>query len=39
MNYQKDNVRKKNFIDRLKYSEVKIFSICVDFYKIYEGDD
>ena len=28
-----------NFIDRLKYVEVKIFSICVDVYKIYEGDD
>ena len=31
--------RKKNFINRLKYAEVKIFSICVDIYKIYEGDD
>ena len=27
------------FINRLKYAEVKIFSICVDLYKIYEGDD
>ena len=23
----------------MKYAEVKIFSICVDFYKIYECDD
>ena len=30
--------RKVNFINRLKYAEVKIFSICVDVYKIYEGD-
>ena len=28
-----------NFINRLKFAEVKIFSICVDLYKIYEGDD
>ena len=27
------------FINRLKYAEVKIFSICVDVYKIYEGDN
>ena len=31
--------KKINFIDRLKYAEVKIFSICVDVYKIYEGDN
>ena len=31
--------KKINFINRLKYAEVKIFSICVDFYKFYEGDD
>ena len=31
--------RKKIFINRIKYAEVKIFSICVDLYKIYEGDD
>ena len=30
---------KINFINRLKYAEVKIFSICVHVYKIYEGDD
>ena len=31
--------KKKIFINRLKYAEVKIFSICVDVYKIYEGND
>ena len=31
--------KKINFINRLKYAEVKIFSICVDVNKIYEGDD
>ena len=31
--------KKINFINRLKFAEVKIFSICVDLYKIYEGDD
>ena len=31
--------KKLNFINGLKYAEVKIFSICVDLYKIYEGDD
>ena len=32
--------RKKTiFINRLKYAEVKIFSICEDLYKIYEDDD
>ena len=25
------------FLSRLKYAEVKIFSICVDIYKIYES--
>ena len=34
------NQRKKiNFINRLKYAEVKILSICVDAYKIYEDDE
>ena len=27
------------FIDRLKYAEQKIFCICTDVYKIYEGND
>ena len=31
--------RKISFINRLKYSEIKIFCICIDVYKIYEGDD
>ena len=31
--------KKINFINRLKYAEVKIFCICIDVYKIYEGDD
>ena len=31
--------KKINFINRLKYAEVKIFSICVDLYKIYNGDE
>ena len=31
--------KKINFINRLKYAEVKIFSICIDLYKIYEGDN
>ena len=39
MNSLKYKEKKINFINRLKYAEVKIFSICVDLYKIYEGDD
>ena len=31
--------RKKNFINRLKYAEHKIFCICVDVYKIYESNN
>ena len=31
--------KKINFINRIKYAEQKIFCICVDVYKIYEGDD
>ena len=27
------------FLNRLKYAEQKIFCICVDVYKIYEGDN
>ena len=30
--------RKINFINRLKHSQIKIFSICVDVYKIYDGN-
>ena len=31
--------KKINFINRLKYAEQKIFCICIDVYKIYEGHD
>ena len=31
--------KKINFINRLKYAEQKIICICIDVYKIYEGDD
>ena len=31
--------QKINFINRLKYAEVKMFSICVDVHKIYESDN
>ena len=31
--------KKINFINRLKYAEQKIFSFCIDVYKIYEGND
>ena len=31
--------KKINFINRLKYAELKIFCICMDVYKIYKGDD
>ena len=39
MNSQKYKEKKINFINRLKHAEQKIFCICVDVYKIYEGDD
>ena len=31
--------RKKIFINRIKYAEVKYFSISVDIYKVYESND
>ena len=31
--------QQKNFINRLKHAELKKISICVDVYKIYEGND
>ena len=31
--------KKINFINRLKYAEQKIFCICIDVYKLYEGVD
>ena len=39
MNSLKFNEKKINFINRLKYAEQKIFCICVDVYKLNEGDD
>ena len=27
-----------NFINRIKYAEVRMFSICVDVYKVYKGN-
>ena len=44
MNKRKHELSKKQrkkliFIKRLIYAKVKIFSICVDVYKIYEGND
>ena len=39
MSSQKYKEKKINFIDRLKYAEVKVFCTCIDVYKIYEGDD
>ena len=32
----KENI---NFIERIEYAEEKLFSICVDVFKNYEGDD
>ena len=37
MNSQK--YKEKNFINRLKYAEQKIFCICIDLYKIYDGNN
>ena len=31
--------KKLKFINRLKYAGQKIFCICIDVYKIFEGDD
>ena len=31
--------KKINFLNRLKYAEQKLFCICIDVYKIYEGDE
>ena len=31
-------INEKKFINRIKYAEQKTFCICVDVYKIYEGD-
>ena len=32
-------MKKKNFINRLKYAEIKIFCICIEVYKSHEGGD
>ena len=31
--------KKINFINRIKYAEQKIFCICIDLYKLYDGND
>ena len=35
----KIQAKKTNFINRSNYAELKIICICVDVYKIYEGND
>ena len=39
--YELSKIQRKkiNFINRLKYADQKFFCICIDVYKIYEGDD
>ena len=39
-NHELTKIHRKriNFINRFKYAELKIFCICVDVYKIYEGN-
>ena len=39
--HQLSKIQRKNiiFINRLKHAEVKIFCICIDVYKFYEGKD
>ena len=37
--HELSKIQKNNFINRLKYAEVKFFSLCVDVYKIYEVND
>ena len=39
LNSLKHNGKKIVFLSRKKYAELKMFCICVDAYKIYEGDD
>ena len=31
--------KRRNFLNRLKYAEHKIFCICIEVYEIYESDD
>ena len=37
--FSKSSKKKINFINGLKYAEQKIFCICIELYKLYEGDD
>ena len=37
--FSKIQRKRLNFINRLNYAEVKIFSICVNVYRIYEDND
>ena len=39
MNSLKYKEKKTNFVNRVKYAEMKNFCICVDVYKTYEGND
>ena len=36
--HELSKIQRKKIIYRLKYAEVKIFSICLDVYKYYEGN-
>ena len=35
----KTQCKKINFINRLKHAEQNFFCVCIDIYKIYEGND
>ena len=39
MNSLNFNEKKLNFINRLKYAEHKVFCICIEVHKLYEGND
>ena len=39
MSSLKHNVKKINFINRLKNAEQKNFCVCMEIYQIYEGND
>ena len=39
LNSLKHKEKQTNFINRVKYAEVKIFCICVDLYEVNEGKD
>ena len=38
MNSLKNNEKKINLINRLKYADHKVFCICIDVKKVYGGD-